>query len=192
MFAAKNELFTRPSGGYQISRSLRFNSADSAYLNRTPASASNRRTWTWSAWIKRSKITSTEQNLFTAYVSNGDRTWFGFPENADTLNIYDPAGINLATSAVYRDVSAWYHIVLLVDTTQATDTNRIKLYVNNVQQTQSGTYPSQNFDTRVDSNVLHLIGSFQGSSNYFNGYMTEINLIDGQALTPSSFGQTDA
>ena len=97
------------------------------------------------------------------------------------------------TDAVFRDVSAWYHIVVAVDTTQSTNTNRFKLYVNNSQVTSfsSSTYPSQNHDTIVNTTNAHYIGQ-KNSSLYFDGYLTEYNFIDGSALTPSSFGETNA
>jgi hypothetical protein len=106
------------------------------------------------------------------------------------------SGANSVQSvAVFRDCSAWYHIVLAIDTTQATDSNRIKMYVNNVAQTfQNISYPAQNFDTQMNNTVVHRIGSYGNTSpgEYFDGYMAEINFIDGQQLTPSSFGQTNS
>ena len=111
------------SGGYQVSRSLRFNSGDSAYLNRTPASAGNRKTWTWSGWVKRSS-NSGYQVLFS--VNNGNSTAFDIAFNGDNFGAYLGTGPNLVTTAVYRDFSAWYHILCAVDTTQATASNRIK------------------------------------------------------------------
>ena len=184
-------------GGYQISRSLRFNSADSAYLNRTPASAGNRRTWTWSGWVKRSNL-SAAQTLFSA--SNNSTTQFFISLLADnTLQALDWTGsVNLRaeTLQVFRDSSAWYHVVFAVDTTQATSTNRWKLYVNGEQVTSfsgSSSYPSQNYDTAVNATVAHAVGREEyADTNYLSGYMTEINFIDGQALTPSSFGETNA
>jgi hypothetical protein len=113
--------------------------------------------------------------------------------DSDSLWLLDqPSGTNanLTSTAKFRDPSAWYHVVLSVDTTQATSTNRVKMYVNGVEQTISGTYPTQNTDMEINKNVAHTIGSY--STNYFDGYMTEINFVDGQALTPSSFGETDS
>jgi hypothetical protein len=190
-------------GGYQIERSLRFNSADSAYLNRTPGSAGNRRTWTWSGWVKKAKVSSVMG--FLSAGTNGNQIFFaGFGATDDKIYIHNGVqGTSTAswavTSAVYRDPSAWYHIVLAVDTTQATDTNRIKLYVNNQLQTLSAhagasTYPTQNYDTAFNNNVIQELcyGYDNSSKSYFDGYLTEVNFIDGQALTPSSFGETDS
>jgi len=201
MFAAKDTLLTRPSGGYQISRSLRFNSADSTYLSRTPASATNRKTYTFSTWVKRSQLNS--GNAMLATVNGSAFNYFSFGTSTGdflTFAYYDGAtdifGVNTNSSNIfYRDVSAWYHIVLYVDTTQATASNRVKFYVNNVEQTGlSGTYPTLNYDTQINSIISTIIGGGTGPNTAYlsDQYMTEINFIDGQALTPSSFGQTDA
>jgi hypothetical protein len=175
-----------------ISKSLRFNSADSANLTRTPTSASNRKTWTWSAWVKRSAL-STGQ-LFAAGVDNNDAR-LGF--NGNKLYWVSTTGGSTYTQfqslAEYRDPSAWYHIVFAFDTTQATAANRINLYVNGVAvASDTGQYiaPTLNSDNFINNNILHYIGRYWDGS-YFNGYLTEINFIDGQALTPSSFGMTD-
>lgn len=189
MFAASKTASV--SGGYQISRSLRFNSADSAYLNRTPASAGNRRTWTWSAWIKRSALGVTQQ-IFSSRPTSSPYALIYFA--SETLN-YAETGLTLTTTQVFRDVSAWYHIVIATDTTQATASDRLKFYVNGVQVTSfsTATYPSQNYDTQINTATQHnLSGAQPYGAEYFTGYMTEVNFIDGQALTPSSFGETNA
>jgi len=195
MFAAKNELFTRPSGGYQISRSLRFNSADSAYLNRTPATTTNQRTWTWSGWVKRSKF-STNQRIFQAREGTTGNQFFLRFSSDNTIYITGSSGaFELQTTQLFRDPSAWYHIVFACDTTQATSTNRFKLYINGSQVTAFGTatYPSQNLDTTVNSTWPHGLGAENsGPSEFYDGYMTEVNFIDGTQLTPSSFGETNA
>ena len=191
------------AGGYQVSRSLRFNSADSAYLSRTPAVAGNRRTWTWAGWVKRSAL-SAYQRLFSNATSSNSRGFYFDITPSDTFNIYDfPGGPSLdweiTTSQVFRDVSAWYHILLAFDTTQATAANRVKLYINGVQVTtfSTATYPSQNYEgywnSLVSGNELHAIGRTGSSAGaYFNGYLADIHFIDGQALTPSSFTEVSA
>jgi len=198
MLAAKNELFTRPSGGYTIARSVRLRSSASAYFNRTPASASNRKTFTWSGWVKRGTLSSSVV-LFGAdgTTTAGTGTLFYLYFDSDTLYIGadNTSGLKVQTSAVYRDPSAWYHVVMAVDTTQATSSNRVKLYVNGVQVTafSTATYPTQNREFNVNNTAIHTIGKWPSSSDfYFDGYLTEINFIDGQALTPSSFGETDS
>jgi hypothetical protein len=191
---------TSAGGGYNIERSLRFNSADSAYLNRTPASAGNRKTWTWSGWVKRGALGSAiYPYLITAYDSSGAReTYFNIEgdclrfavDNTSSGNIY-----LIQTTQVFRDPSAWYHIMVVLDTTQATTSNRLKMYVNGTQITAFSTanYPAQNYDATINLNVIHNIGrSARAAAYYYDGYMTEVNFIDGQALTPSSFGETDS
>jgi len=183
------------SGGYDINNSLRLRASASAYLNRTPASAGNRRIWTWSGWVKRGSLTSF-QNIFSAqYISAGSSDAIRF-STTDTLALFlnDGTSAQIVTTQVFRDPSAWYHIVAAVDTTQATSSNRLKLYVNGSQITAFGTatYPSLNFDCGVNNNVPHSIGNYITSpSQYLDGYLAEVNFIDGQALTPSSFGETD-
>jgi len=183
---------------YQISRSLRFNSGDSAYLNRTPASAGNRKTWTWSAWVKRGKIDSsgTQYQLFTVNNANNDTGTTEIYISLDTLSLGAFTVNWRRTTQVFRDPSAWYHLVFSIDTTQATAANRIRIYVNGSEITSFSTSnnPTQNADLGINSNTAHYIGSevYGGPTGYFDGYLTEINFIDGQALTPSSFGETDA
>jgi hypothetical protein len=181
------------AGGYEIERSLRFNSADSAYLNRTPASAGNRKTWTWSCWIKGSAATS---SMFSASDGSAGALYTRFGGNGAGIDIGQfntVADFSLYTNAVTRDYSAWYHIVIAVDTTQATSTNRVKIYINSVEQTSLvGTYPTLNQDTFINSTNAHAVGRFENVGQYLNGYLTEVNFIDGQALTPSSFGETDS
>jgi hypothetical protein len=194
-----NVIHTFTSSGYlapifTANNSLRFRSSASAYLNRTPASAGNRRTWTWSGWVKRGSLSSTQQGIFAAGTSAND--WTGFRFNNDNFVFYrvGPGGgttTYLSTTQVFRDPSAWYHIVLQWDTTQATSSDRIKLYINGVQVTafSSSSYPTLNYeDSFMNTAVAHLIGNITSVSQYFDGYMTEINFIDGQALTPNSFG----
>lgn len=177
-----------------ISRSLRFNSPDNAYLNRTPAVAGNRKTWTWSGWVKRGKL-STLQALETVQDGVSEDS-FAFL-SGDILRVYmSPVGGNgTVTDAVFRDPSAWYHIVIAVDTTQATAANRTIIYVNGVNVTSSSSnYVNQNADTRFNGVLPHFLGRYANQvqpEGNFDGYMTELNFIDGQALTPSSFGLTD-
>ena len=181
------------SGAYQISRSLRFNSADSAYLNRTPASAGNRKTFTLSFWAKRSKIGgATPYYVFQAGSGTAEGTWFGIVFEPDVFTFGTWTTTGGSTTAVYRDVSAWYHIVLAVDTTQATAANRAKIYVNNVQQATTTVTITQNADLAWNNaSVVHYIGARvdSGPRHFYDGYLADIYNIDGQALTPSSFGE---
>jgi hypothetical protein len=182
---------------YQISKSLRFNSADLAYLSRTPASAGNRKTWTWSGWVKRGTLGG--NNVFMGNVDSSgyNGIYFQF-DTSNNLTIGD-YGVGsyvwvLTTSQVFRDTSAWYHIVASFDSTQSTASDRVSIYINGAKITSfsTATYPSLNLDGRINSTQLTAIGRL-GSYNgfYFDGYMAEVNFIDGQALTPSSFGTRD-
>jgi hypothetical protein len=175
---------------YQISRSLRFNTPDGVYLTRTPATATNRKTWTWSGWIKRGLMTARNDGFFGS-VGASDYLQFG-SDFSLTVSAYNNINYFIQTTQLFRDPSAWYHIVVGFDTTQATASNRIKLYVNGAQVTAFATsnYPTQNYDTDVNNNSIHYIGT--NTYNSFDGYMTEVNLIDGQQLTPSSFGATNS
>ena len=199
MFASKDLFFTRTSGDYQISRSVRLRSSASAYFNRTPAVVGDRKTWTWSAWVKIGNPSAASAYLFTEYTDASNYFLFGF--NAGTLFVQMRVGGANAfvhdTDAVYRDPSAWYHIVYVLDTTQATDSNRAKLYVNGVQvsltQYLTNTqWPALNTNYNVNTANPHRLGYDQPNAVYFDGYLTEVNFIDGQALTPSSFGQVNA
>ena len=184
------------SGGYQISRSLRFNSPDSAYLGRTPGSASNRTTWTWSAWVKRGDLSAATRGLFGAGTASSTDTGI-YWTSSDKIDFFDRSGGSLTgyvtTNAVFRDPSAWYHIVVVFDSGNATAANRMLIYINNTSQslTVNTTLP-QNTQSAVNNTVGHNLGSLASASNYGNGYMTEVNFIDGQALTPSSFGEYNA
>ena len=199
-FGSPSTFFLAGKKAYEVERSLRLNDGDSAYLSRTPSSTSNRKTWTFSAWVKRSNITTGAfQTLFSANNSSnyglyGTYIWF---TTTDTLAISINSGIYyLQTNAVFRDVSAWYHLVVNIDTTQATSSNRMKIYVNGVQETSfaTTTYPTQNLDSSVNLNQQHTIGGRRYTSidNYFDGYMAEVNFIDGFQYDSSYFGKTDA
>jgi hypothetical protein len=186
-------------GGYFLTRSLRFRSSASAYLNRTPAGAGNRKTWTWSGWVKRGNVDATQKYIFVGGTSNAVRTFISF-NSSNGLTVYSEdtsVVMELNTTQVFRDPSAWYHIVVAIDTTQTTASNRVKIYVNGLQVTalSTATYPTLNTDlVGINTTNSHFIG-VRGSwslSDYFDGYLAEVNFIDGQALTPSSFGSTNA
>ncbi len=184
--------------GYDITDSLRFRSSASAYLNRTPASDGNRRTWTWSCWVKRGSLATSGIALFGTQndSANSDYDVLYFDGNKCRLLLNGGTG-QLNTTQVFRDSSAWYHIVLAIDTTQATDTNRMKMYINGVQVTafDTATYVSVNYDTWVNKGgrVATIGAAYQSSANnYLDGYLTEVNFVDGTALTPSDFGESDS
>jgi len=184
------------AGSYQIQRSLRCNSSDSAYLSRTPAVAGNRRTWTFACWLKRSKL-GAYQYIFCADSSNTSLTTTSIGFNPSDKLEFASGGYNrLITTQVFRDTSAWYHILVSVDTTQVTPENRYSLYVNGSKITALDTadYIAQNTDTFINVTDVHTISrwSWDPYTDYFSGYLTDIQFIDGQALTPSSFTEVSA
>ena len=185
--------------GYNLESSLRFRSSASAYLSRTPTTAGNRKTWTWSAWVKRGALTTagTIFGLFQGYSDPNNRSFIFFNNAGNEFGFVNSvAGVStiVSTSAEYRDPSAWYHLMVVADTTQATAANRVKLYVNGSEITalRTASYPSQNADMFINNNIAHYLGNDAGSTNrYFDGYMTEVNFVDGQALDADDFGETD-
>jgi hypothetical protein len=171
---------------------LRFNSADSANLTRTLTTATFRNRWTWSGWVKRSSLDSGGfQTLFSSSDGAIGNDFFGFNQATFRLGMY--GGTYILQSAVqYRDPAAWHHIVVAVDTTQSTDTDRAKVYINGVQITAWGTagYPPQNYSCSINGAYAHQIGAVL-SSSYSSMMLTEVNFVDGQQLTPASFGYTE-
>jgi hypothetical protein len=188
-------LLASAAGGYAIERSVRFNSSDSAHLSRTPASAGNRRTFTWAAWVKLTKFGS-DQVLFAGWDGSAANQFeIRFQSNNTfSLNTGGNSGSRTiaTTAAVFRDPSAWYHLTCVVDTTQASASNHFKFYVNNALQTltlaESGP---QNLVTQINGTFLHHISVARALVRYFNGYLADVHFIDGQALDPTSFGEFD-
>jgi len=181
--------------GYNLTNSLRFRASASAYLSRTPASTGSRQTFTYSFWTKRGTLGTLQRFIAASDNLTGDFIidW----TTSNTLEIYDngPANVSLITTQVFRDPSAWYHIVIVYDTTNATTANRVRVYVNGTQVTAFGTatYPAQNTNSfNNQASIPARIGIWPSGSQYFDGYMAEFNFIDGQALTPSSFGSTNS
>jgi hypothetical protein len=181
-------------GAYNLESSLRFRSSASAYLTRTLSASGT--TNTWSFWVKRGKLSSGYQSLFDW--SNGVNTSFGIVfTSSDTLDFYNYSSaytMQLVTTQLFRDPSAWYHIVVVMDTTNATASDRARIYVNGNRVTtfSTATYPTQNLSLNIATSRAFDIGAL-GTTHIqnFDGYMTEFNFVDGQALTPSDFGETD-
>lgn len=185
------------AGGYPISNSLRFQSASSQYATRTFATSGTSNTIkTFSFWVKRGSLGS-RQSMFGGYDGSSGNNFQIEWESTDTLQLFfgGAAAYEVTTTQVFRDPSAWYHIVATFDTTQATASNRYKLYVNGTQVTAFGTanYPPQNSTVQFGlNNGNNRIGTWWNASTaMLDGYLTEVNFIDGQALTPSSFGETN-
>ena len=186
------------SGGFypfELNNSLKFELGDNAHLSRTFPSAGNRRTWTWSAWIKRTDITNDNHTIWRAYGTSGNTGDYILINGNDELQVgtYSSGHVWRLTSANrLRDTSSWYHIVALVDTTQSTSSDRAKLYINGevVTAFTNEVYPSLNYETLTNTADAHYIGYRPDVTDNFSGYLAEVNFIDGSALTPSSFGET--
>ena len=165
----------------------------STYLTRTPSSAGTQTKATISVWLKRSNLTSNQ-----CYFSTGNNNVvFKFVSN-DKLTIYDYNGssmdLELTTTQLFRDINAWYHIVVSLDSTQATASDRAKLYVNGslISDFDSTTYPTQNYNFKVNGTLEHFIGRLSGLSQYFDGSLAHFHNIDGTAYDADTFGETDS
>jgi len=184
------------SGGYEVSNSLRFNDGDSPNLTRTNSSGGNRQVFTHSFWFKRTNPGNIDV-LFQAGTSESTNTGFYTVtiNGSDKLFIGGAASSYRQTNKLFRDPSAWYHIVLAMDTTDGTADNRLKVYVNGLQETSFTTNNTitQNLNTPVNENgkVHQISGNQIANDFYVAGYLSEYNHIDGQQLTPTSFGEFD-
>ena len=172
---------------FPLEQSLRFNDDDTPYLERTPSSAATSRTiWTWSCWIKRSNISYSSANMFSAYSDSDDFEYIRFDSDDCIRYIYFIGGVaqnHLKTSASFRDTSAWYHILVQRSGSSS------EIYVNGVQQ-ELQTESRASSNGYFNHTVAHNIGRFGGTSQHFDGYMAEMNFVDGTSLDPTSFGET--
>ncbi|MDP2103579.1 MAG: LamG-like jellyroll fold domain-containing protein, partial [Candidatus Gracilibacteria bacterium] len=177
-----------PATSYSLSNSLMFDSASAQYLSKSFTTTGNTKKWTWSGWMKRGKI-GTNQRIFYGAGASPDSL---FIDSTDTMRLYFAAATSyyVVPSQTFRDPSAWYHIVLVVDTNQSPT---VKFYVNGSQITSfsPSVYPSAGYSTSINSASLHSIGSFGGTQDYFDGYLADVNFVDSGALDPTSFGQFD-
>jgi len=186
--------FTITVSDIVIFQSLRFNDDDNAYLSRTMATGTSRRIFTFSTWVKRSALGSFQYVFTNSPQSSFDAVRFNSDDSLDVRFNNNTYTVN--TNRLYRDVASWYHIVVSVDTTQATASDRVKIYTNGTLETslQGNTYPTQDYDTSfgVSGQTYQVSANTWGPDQPFDGYMAEVHFIDGQALTPSSFGSTDS
>jgi len=177
------------SDDFEITNSLRFDNDSSTQLLFTPSSASNRRTYTVSFWIKRGSV-GEQVNMFGT-ASEGDNVYF---ESGGKLGFFQEGSSQsyLITNRLFTDPTAWFNIVIAVDTTQGTAADRVKLYINGTQYTwdSSTTYPSQNYQGDINNNQEQKIGNGHHGA-IFDGHLAEFNLIDGTALGPTSFGKAN-
>ena len=194
------------AGGYSIDQSIRFNDNDSARLERTVSSSGSTTTWTTSVWVKRGKYTvNTNGQWFPVFSASNGSTTYDSPLNFNDVSTggafnVSIGGYNWRTSALARDTSAWYHVVTVWDSSNGTTADRMRLYINGERVTDfsSSASPSSGANSRWNSSSYshHRIGNLRYSSAettyVFDGYLAEINFIDGQALDPSSFGEFNA
>ena len=170
-----------------------------SYLDRTMSTGTSRRILTLSYWIKRSKI-STGYPRICSYDQDDNNRFENYIHQSDNMYVEHVSGgsqnINLVTNRTFRDTSAWYHVVVAIDTTQGTAADRVKLYINGVQETSfsTETYPSQDADLIFGTANVFRIGEtgYQSGGQYFDGYITHAAHVDGQALAPTVFGETDS
>lgn len=184
---------------YEVARSLRFRANGSTYLSRTPSVAGNRRTWTWSGWIKRGVIDSGQYGLFGTNGANGERFVFDQAYGRDYLVfycVYPSPNYYYSVNVSHSDPASFYHVVLVWDTLNSVAADRVRIYVNGIRQTitarGSGGLPTLGLSsfTNAASQPMY-IGAANGPTMYFDGYLAEINFIDGQALDPTYFGGID-
>jgi hypothetical protein len=177
---------------FSIDKSCIWNGVD-ASMTRTPGSAGDRKTYTESIWVKRAKL-DTDQAI-GIHTTNGRGIWFNGDNTMSVYVDYDSSWTGkLTTTKTFRDPTAWYHFVLAVDTTQGTASNRIKFYVNGTQITNLSVaaYPAEDSEGDMCNTQAHYIGRYGNSATYWlNAYQAEMHFIDGTALTPSSFGETN-
>jgi len=183
------------SKGYEVSNSIRLDDGSNSFLSKSFGSDGNRRTFTFSCWTKGQADSSAYHSLFTSGNDNPDTSiWFN-PDEALRTNTYNSGSIHdVITNRVFRDPSAWYHIVVAYDTTQSTASNRVKIYVNGVQETSFSTssYPDQNYETFInDASYTHRVGSHTSSAYAGDGYLCEVAFIDGTQYAASNFGEFD-
>ena len=194
-----NPFFIAGKKAYEVERSLRFNDDDGASLTRTQStSPTNSKKGTLSFWVKRGNL-GNSQHFYNVYADNNNRGIIYFRSDVNALQIGNQSGGSfysiIRLNRLFRDSSAWYHIVIGFDTTQGTAADRIKVYVNGSQETSFHTsnYPSQNDDIVFFNRANVKIGAAHDNqaNEYFDGYATEFNYIDGFQYDPSYFGETD-
>jgi hypothetical protein len=176
-----------------ITNSLRLNDDDTAYLSRTPTSVGSRTTFTYSAWIKRANLGSQWYVFNADGAHSGDTTFFGLYFNSsNNLSVTTWATEYRRTVAMFRDPTAWMHVVLSVDTNQAVADNRIRLYIDGVEQTYSVlSNPSQGATLGTNAAVAHFLSGYSSGTNAFDGYFSQVQFVDGQQLGPDAFGAHD-
>jgi hypothetical protein len=194
-----NNLLAGSSGqstGYEIEQSIRFNDDDSAYLTRTPGSAGNQRTFTLSTWVKFSTIKA-DNIVFSSWIASGPSAYaLVYMDGNFQLRFEDQNNTKIITTRVFRDVAAWYHIVIRVDTTDGTSGDRYQMYINGERQTSFSTesQPAQNYQTNINKAQPHYLGrnGYSLAMLYSDLYQAETHFLDGTAYDASYFGKTNS
>ena len=174
---------------YEIEKSLRFNSGDSPTLTRTFGTPTNTDKYTFSCWLKRTEFHDSAGHFSLL----GNAGWSVVRFTADRLYWRENGIVNITTTRKWRDPSSWYHIVLRYDSSDDTEADRAQIWINGVRETDftSASYPSQNQNSFINSAIAQILGGYSTSEQFFDGYLTEINFVDGQGLDPDNFGKTD-
>jgi hypothetical protein len=183
---------------YEIEQSARFNDDDSPFLIDPNSNAGDsRKTFTFSGWFKLGNLGINRYVYSYRYDASNDAQFYF--NTSDQIELFDRTGgsaqMQLKTNRVFRDVSSWYHVLIIWDTTQSTASDRTQLYINGQRETSfaTETYPSLNADSgganRTGANMR--IGTYSASGSYFDGYMAELHFFDDESLSPSSFGETN-
>ena len=169
-----------------------------SYLSKT-LDASNRKTWTFSTWCKVPCNIADDQVIFAnSYSASSANFMFIAIRNDYELQVQGYTGgaqkINIRSKAILIDPSSWYHLVFRCDTTQATASNRFRMYINNklVEEFSANTIPDQNQDLGINMNVDHRIGNFAGLNRNFYGLLAHTHFADGQSYAPTTFGEYDS
>ena len=189
-------------GAYEIEQSLMFDSVDEAHLARTVSSAGNQRTWTQSCWFKLNKMADGYLPMY-GFPGGSAYGWrYGIPYfiSDGDLNFLDNWGAGTYSGPYVRfgtgikDPSAWYHFVMVFDTTESTDTNRIKVWINNVQATPHTqlSWPSLNYQGSINSALPHTLGELQLTYYYADAQFAEYHFLDGTVKAPTDFAETDS
>jgi len=200
---ARRGRYISAASAYAVSRSLRFNSSDSGFCARTPSSTGSRTAWSWSGWIKRTQLGVTNQSFFGSENGSNRESFLAFT-SSDKLRFSDTGTgsssyiLDLETTQVFRDVSAWYHIVAVWDSNNATQADRARVYVNGNRVSNFSTNTnsiSPGASSYVNDTVQHFLGKYVNYSNaavHGDFYLADVYFIDGYAYDPSYFGETNA
>jgi hypothetical protein len=168
-----------------------------SYLTRTPGSAGNTKKFTISAWVKRSYLGSNTSTIFSSWSADSIAGHFAFRfDGSDRLDLSTWSVNLLTTNRFFKDTNAWYHIVCAVDTDESTANNRVRFYVNGVEETSfsARNNPSSGQTFSVNNTNSQTVGlnNYSSAAGNMDGYMSHVAMVDGQQLTPATFGETDS